>query len=83
MIRLNNGYGIGVIKLNIENPEESEIIVSAREREIADIKFMNFLSNNNIDFYTFVDNIKDIILTKEIDQTKYDTIPKPIPTFTS
>ena len=32
LTRLNNGDGIGVIKLNLENPAKSEIVVSARER---------------------------------------------------
>ena len=53
--RLNNGYGIGIIKLNIDNPSKSEVIVSAREREVVDINFMNFLSEMNHDFYNFIE----------------------------
>lgn len=76
LTRLNNGYGIGVIKLNIENPSKSEIVVSAREREIVDINFMNFLADMNTDFYGFVDNARQIIKTKKIDGRQFDTIMK-------
>jgi len=54
LVRLNSGYGIGVIHLNTKNPEKSEIIVSAREKEAVDINFMNYLSNINQDFYTLI-----------------------------
>jgi len=49
LIRLNSGYGIGVIHLNINEPEKSEIIVSARERDAVDIKQF---SNNGGDKIT-------------------------------
>jgi len=39
---------------NTKNPEKSEIIVSAREKEAVDINFMNYLSNINQDFYTLI-----------------------------
>jgi hypothetical protein len=74
LARLNNGYGIGVIKLNLENPSKSEIIVSAREREIVDINFMNFLSEMNRDFYEFIETAGSIIALKNIDVTKFDEI---------
>jgi hypothetical protein len=74
LARLNNGYGIGVIKLNIENPSKSEIIVSAREREIVDLHFMNFLSEMNADFYNFVETTGNIITTKTIDINMFDKI---------
>ena len=74
LARLNNGYGIGVIKLNIENPVKSEIVVSAREREIVDINFMNFLADMNLDFYDFVDTAGKIIKTKQVDTGKFDDV---------
>lgn len=74
LARLNNGYGIDVIKLNLENPIRSEIIVSAREREIVDINFMNFLAEMNQDFYSFIETTVDIIEKKEIKFSKFDEI---------
>ena len=74
LTRLNNGYGIGVIKLNLENPIKSEIIVSAREREIVDINFMNFLADINTDFYDFVSTASYMLKNKEINETDFDEI---------
>jgi hypothetical protein len=74
LARLNNGYGIGVIKLNIDNPSKSEIIVSAREREIVDLHFMNFLSEMNADFYHFVETTGQIIIDKFIKESNFDLI---------
>lgn len=74
LTRLNNGYGIGVIKLNLDNPLKSEIIVSAREKEIVDINFMNFLADMNKDFYDFVSTVSNVLITKTIDENKFDGI---------
>lgn len=74
LTRLNSGYGIGVIKLNLDNPSDSEIIVSAREREIIDINFMNFLSGINRDFYNFVESASEIITTKEVNIRDFDKL---------
>lgn len=74
LIRLNSGYGIGVIHLNFKEPEKSEMIVSARERNNVDINFMNFLSSINTDFYAFIKNAKTIISKKKIEKTFFDKI---------
>lgn len=74
LTRLNNGYGIGVIKLNLDNPSNSEVIVSAREREIIDINFMNFLSEINRDFYNFVESASNIITTKKVETKDFDKL---------
>ena len=72
--RLNKGYGIGVIKLNIENPAQSEIIVEAREKENVDVNFMNFLSSNNVDFLEFMEECLSIVENKEINLNVFDKI---------
>ncbi|MDR1517148.1 MAG: hypothetical protein LBS52_03460 [Dysgonamonadaceae bacterium] len=74
LARLNNAYGIGLIKLNVNNPSKSEIVVSARFNETADINFMNFLSSSNNDFFDFVETSISIIENKEIDSTNFDKI---------
>lgn len=74
LVRLNSGYGIGVIQLNASEPSESEIIVSAREKEAVDINFMNYLSNINRDFYNFIEISKKIVDTKKIDNVFFDKI---------
>jgi hypothetical protein len=74
LIRLNSGYGIGVIHLNTENPRKSEIIVSARQKEVADINFMNFLSDLNKDYYNFIETARQVVKTKKIDNKFFDKI---------
>lgn len=74
LIRLNNGYGVGIIKLNTTNPDKSEVILSARERNIVDINFMNFLSDMNKDFYGFVETTTEILRTKRIIPSEFDSI---------
>ena len=74
LVRLNSGYGIGIIHLNVDNPENSEIIVSAREKGAVDINFMNFLSNINKDFYSFVKDSKGMIKNKKIIKSEFDKI---------
>lgn len=76
LVRLNNGYGIGIIKLNVNDPVKSEIIISARQKEIVDINFMNFLSASNKDFYEFVKNTIEIIKTKTIKFELFDEVMK-------
>lgn len=72
--RLNNAYGIGLIKLNLSNPSKSEIIISARFNEIADINFMNFLSSSNSDFHNLINYTVETINKKEIDLSNFDEI---------
>lgn len=74
LVRLNSGYGIGVIHLNIDEPGKSEIIVSAREKEAVDINFMNYLSNINEDFYNFIKISKKIVNSKKIENNFFDKI---------
>jgi hypothetical protein len=74
LARLNNAYGIGLIKLNINNPTKSEIVVSARFNETADINFMDFLSSSNKDFFGFIETSIDIIENKKIELNKFDKI---------
>lgn len=76
LTRLNSGYGIGIIHLNTENPLNSEIIVSARQKETADINFMNFLSEINDDYHKFIEYAIKIIKEKTIDKSFFDRITK-------
>jgi hypothetical protein len=72
--RLNNAYGIGIIKLNTEDPEKSEIIISARKKEIVDINFINFLAEINKDFNTFIKNVVEIINNKQLNINNFDKV---------
>jgi hypothetical protein len=52
--RLSNSFGIGLIELDINNPDSSEIIYPARQKENIDIETMNKISQINPDFKEFI-----------------------------
>ena len=72
--RLSNSFGIGLIKLDISNPDSSEIIYPARQKEIIDIETMNKISQINPDFREFLKRIKIDLNSKEIRKEKYDKV---------
>jgi hypothetical protein len=75
--RLNNAFGIGVIKLNKKEINESEIILPAKSKQELDWDTIDLLLKKNIDFRTFMENVKgDITLGKIANKNNYDFIIK-------
>ncbi|MCL2196915.1 MAG: HTH domain-containing protein [Treponema sp.] len=72
--RLSNSFGIGLIKLNVDNPDSTEIIYPAKQKDIIDIETMNKISQINPDFEDFLKRIKIDLNSKEIRKEKYDKI---------
>ncbi|EAJ1452705.1 HrgA protein [Campylobacter jejuni] len=72
--RLNQSFGIGVIKLE-KDISNSQILISAKEKEL-DIQTLNMLINKNPNFKEFIDNInKQIKVGKEAKiQANFDEI---------
>lgn len=50
--RLANAYGIGVIKLDLENPDESRVLYDAHYNESIEWGFVNYLFELNADYKT-------------------------------
>jgi uncharacterized protein len=71
--RLSTSFGIGIIKLNIEDPDSSEILLPAKTKELLDWNTVNKLSMNP-DFKEFLKRVKVDISSKEIRKEKYDKI---------
>lgn len=71
--RLSNSFGIGVIRLNLEDPDSSEIIFPAKPRESLDWDAMNKLTINS-DFREFLKRVKNDIANKEFIEEKYDKV---------
>lgn len=71
--RLSSSFGIGVIKLDIDDPDSSEIILPSRYKEYLDWDTINKLTMNS-DFKEFLKRIKVDISSKEIRKEKYDKI---------
>ena len=71
--RLSNSFGIGVIRLNPDDPDSSEVVFPARTRENLDWEAMNKLTMNS-DFREFLKRVKNDMANKEIIQEKYDKV---------
>lgn len=57
--RLSNAFGIGVIRLDIEHAEQSEILFQARARDVLDWSTVDRLSSINPDFRDFLTGISN------------------------
>ena len=71
--RLSASFGIGIIQLDLEQPESSAILVPARERDAVDWDALNKLAMNK-DVQDILKCIKNDLQTKEIRKEGYDTI---------
>lgn len=71
--RLNNAFGIGVIRLNREHFMQSEILFSAKERDSLDWDTVNRLVAENPDFRNFLDDLMEDITVGKV-KSKYDKI---------
>jgi hypothetical protein len=72
--RLSNSFGIGLILLDVNNPDDSEILLEAQQKDILDIEMMNKISQINPNFKEFLMRIKTDLNSKEIRKEKFDKI---------
>ena len=72
--RMNNAFGIGIIKLNAENINESEILIPAKKKEL-DWDTIEILLKKNDNFKEFLEIVKgDITLGKIANKNNYDKV---------
>jgi hypothetical protein len=72
--RLSTSFGIGIIKLNLEDPNSSEIIFPSKYREELDWETINKLTINP-DFKEFISVVKIDISSKKIHKKEYNQVP--------
>ncbi len=72
--RLSNSFGIGIIRLDIINPDDSEVIIPAKQKETLDWETINKLCNVNPDFKDFIECVKDNAKTAKIQKVLYNKI---------
>jgi hypothetical protein len=72
--RLTKSYGIGVIKLDLDNPDESKILNEAHYSETIDWAFVNYLFELNADYKTFIEASIDILKTEALYREKFNKI---------
>src|SRR5690348_5942069 len=73
--RLNNAFGIGIIKLNPENVFESEILFPSRISQEIDWDTVNRLANENFDFSDFLKLITEDCKLGKV-KSQYDKVLK-------
>lgn len=76
--RLNNSFGIGVIKLNLENVLESEIIFPSRESENVDLETLNKLTTQSNDVKSFIKAINDSVKIAKVQEKEFDKIDESL-----
>jgi hypothetical protein len=74
--RLSGSFGIGIIELDLEDPDSSTILVPARRRDPMDWDALNKLAMNK-DVQALLKRIKKDLQTKEIRREDFDNIPGP------
>lgn len=75
--RLNNAFGIGVLKLNANDINESEVILTAKIKQELDWDTIDLLLKKNGDFKGFMEIVKgDITLGKITNKDHYDFVIK-------
>ena len=65
---------MGVIHLDVKDPDSSEIIFPAETRDNLDWDTANKLASMNPDFREFLTRIKNDVTNQEIIKEKYDEI---------
>jgi hypothetical protein len=74
--RLSGSFGIGIIELDLEDPDSSTILVPARRRDPMDWDALNKLAMNK-DVQALLKRIKKDLQTKEIRREDFDQILGP------
>lgn len=71
--RLNNAFGIGVIRLDTKNIEQSEILFSAKSTEFLDWETIDRLTEENGDFKKFIEDLMEDIKIGKV-KSSYDKV---------
>jgi len=72
--RLSAAFGIGIIKLDISDPDSSEVILPAKHKNELDWDTVNKLADENPDFRKFLQRIKIDLSSNEVRKERYDKI---------
>ncbi len=73
LTRLSASFGIGIIKIDIQDPDATEIILPAKQKDNLDWETINKLSMNK-DFSDFLKRIKTDLTSREVRKEKYDKV---------
>ncbi|MEG2497703.1 MAG: hypothetical protein RSB01_05440 [Brevundimonas sp.] len=69
---LSGTHGVGLIRLDPENPSESEILIPAKERTAIDWNSANRLAASSTDFTDYLNLVRQFYQTKDIRPQDWD-----------
>jgi hypothetical protein len=72
--RLSTAFGIGVIRLDVDDPDSSETLLPAKSKDVIDWDTVNKLSSINPDFHEFLKRIRVDMTSREVRKEMYDTV---------
>ncbi|MDR2153313.1 MAG: HrgA protein, partial [Helicobacteraceae bacterium] len=72
--RLSSAFGIGLMKISIDDPDQSKILFQAKVKDNIDIETMNLLPKINKDFKDFITDVKADYDTYPRIRSKYDKV---------
>jgi len=72
--RLSTAFGIGVIQLDIDDPDSCDIVLPANSKDFIDWDTVNKLSGINPDFRDFLKRIRNDMKNQEIRKEMYDAV---------
>jgi hypothetical protein len=73
LTRLSASFGIGVIELNIDDPDSTEILIHAKQKKDLDFETINKLAMNK-DFKDFLETVKIDVTSRKIHNKEYDAV---------
>ena len=76
--RLSRFFGIGVIKLNIDDIDQSKILFPANFKREIDIETLDLLVEENDDMRDFLENVDKDVKVQEVHPEKYDKYYKDL-----
>ena len=72
--RLSASFGIGVIVLDLDDIDSSNVLFPARPKDYLDWETMNKLCEQNRDFETFIDDVQRDFSGRKIHPSEYESI---------
>ena len=76
--RLSGSFGIGVISLDVESPDDSYILYPAGERKSLDWESIHKLATENPDFSQFLRDVRIDLDGKKVHPAEYDKVEKDV-----
>ena len=72
--RLSSSFGIGIIEIDIESPDDSKVIFPAKNKSELDWETINKLIKINYDFKEFISDINACVTSNKIYKAAYDKV---------